>query len=74
MGLEFVLNETLEKIDQTRNALAVEAKVRPATVNDIAAGRSKAITLAVLDDLLDALDRLDPEGRRHDVTDIVKRK
>lgn len=83
MTIEFVLNETLEKLSKgreiplTRNALSVESRVRHNTVSDLAAGKSKSLTISTLNDILEALDRLDihnVQGRPHEVTDIIRRQ
>jgi DNA-binding Xre family transcriptional regulator len=52
------LEKTLKELDITRNALAVEAKVRPATINAIVDGSVKSITLETLEMIIDALNRI----------------
>lgn len=52
------LEETLKKLDVTRNALAVEAKVRPATINELVSGNAKQISFKTLKEILITLNRL----------------
>ncbi len=70
------LSNTLEKLDNTtRNALAVEAKVRPTTINDLASGKSKQINFETLSSILKALDRISIEKgytKKHTVADIFE--
>jgi predicted transcriptional regulator len=67
------LGKTLEELGITRNALAVEAKVRPVTINDIVAGNAKAIKFETLISILDTLNWFSKEkglNKRYNVTDV----
>lgn len=70
MKIKITLNETLEGNNKlTRNAIAVQAKIRPATLHDIVKGKSKSITFATLEAILDAMNELD-DTRSYDICDI----
>lgn len=69
--VKITLNETINKYEGlTRNAVAVEAKVRPATVNDLCSNVSKAIKFDTLERIVNALNTL--TGERHAIDDIIK--
>lgn len=53
--IETTLHETLEKHGIKANELAVEAKVRPATVYSLRNGKAKSVTFNTLTILLDTL-------------------
>lgn len=75
--IKFNLKDTLDEIGITRNALAVESKVRPMTVADLVNGESKSINLSTLVMLLDGLNRLAKENeidKQYDINDIVQYK
>lgn len=71
MTIKITLGKTLEenKGNLTRNAIAVQAKVRPATLHDIVKGNSKSITFETLGAILDAMNELD-ETRSYDITEV----
>ncbi len=70
MKIKITLNETLEGNRKlTRNAIAVQAKIRPATLHDIVKGNSKSITFATLGAILDAMNELD-DTRSYDICDV----
>lgn len=54
----FKLGEVLTELNVTRNKLAVEAKIRPATILDLVSGDVKRIELKTLADILDTLNRI----------------
>jgi DNA-binding Xre family transcriptional regulator len=67
------LGQTLEELKITRNALSVEAKVRPATIHDLVNGMAKQINFETLKAIIDALNRISFENgnvRRYVVEDI----
>jgi DNA-binding Xre family transcriptional regulator len=68
----FTLKETLKDIDEnlTRNKLAVEAKVRPATIADIVNGESKRIELDTLKRILDVLNKMS-DTREITIEDVI---
>ncbi|MED3854215.1 XRE family transcriptional regulator [Priestia megaterium] len=65
------LGQTLEEIGKTRNALAVEARVRPATINAIVDGSAKQLVFETLEAILEALHTLEP-SRAFTIEDVVK--
>jgi len=56
----FNLGKTLDDLKITKNKLAVESKVRPATIAQLVNGESRRIELDTLTNILDALNRFDP--------------
>lgn len=75
MTVKITLAETLERLKtegkpMTKNAIAVEAKTRPSTLSDLASGNSKAIKIETLNDILNAMNRLQP-NENFTITDII---
>lgn len=69
-NVKITLNNTIEKYKGlTRNAVAVEAKVRPATVNELCSNESKAIRFDTLERIIDALNTL--TGEKHTMEDVI---
>ncbi len=70
------LSDTLDELDKTtRNALAVEAKVRPLTINEIANGKAKQITFTTMKKILDGLNQIAKEkgiDKTYTIEDVVK--
>lgn len=69
------LGKTLEELDITKNALAVEAKVRPATIHDLVNGNAKQVNFETLKAVIDALNRISFEKdfvKKHTVEDVFK--
>ncbi|AND39593.1 helix-turn-helix domain-containing protein [Cytobacillus oceanisediminis] len=67
------LGDTLEELQITKNFLAVESKVRPATIGDLVNGKAKAIQFDTLTAVINALNRIALEQgktRRYDVNDV----
>ncbi|KSU83413.1 Cro/C1-type HTH DNA-binding domain-containing protein [Fictibacillus enclensis] len=54
--IKWLLDKTLEELDITRNALAVDAKVRPATIQDMVNGLPKRVEFKTLLAILDSLN------------------
>ncbi|MFJ7668395.1 helix-turn-helix domain-containing protein [Lysinibacillus sp. NPDC097195] len=69
MTIEITLKETLENTTLTRNAIAVKAGIRPATLHEIVNEKSKGITFETLNKILDAMNELDTT-RTYDIKDI----
>lgn len=71
MPIKHKLNDTLKRegCQLTKNAIAVEAKIRPGTLSDLANEKSKGVTFDTLEKILDAMNRLDPAGQ-YTLTDI----
>ncbi|EHS55176.1 helix-turn-helix domain-containing protein [Paenibacillus sp. Aloe-11] len=59
----FKLGDILEELDISRNKLAVEAKIRPATIIDMVNGKTKRLELETLVHILDALNRFARQRR-----------
>ena len=76
MTVKITLSDTLQRLEKegitlTKNKIAVESKTRPSTLSDLANGTTKAIKLETLNDILNAMNRLYPEGS-FTIEDIVK--
>ncbi|MBT2682636.1 helix-turn-helix transcriptional regulator [Bacillus sp. ISL-37] len=72
-GFSPSLERSMGELKLTRNALAVEAKVRPATINDLVNGNAKQINFETLKAVIDALNRMAFEKgivKRHTVEDV----
>lgn len=69
MTIKITLNETLENSTLTRNAIAVKAGIRPATLHELVNGKSKGFTFETLGKILDAMNELDTT-RTYDIKDI----
>jgi predicted transcriptional regulator len=73
IGFVSTLEQALEELKITRNALSVEAKVRPATIHDLVNGTAKQLNFETLKAIIDALNRISFEKghvRRYVVEDI----
>lgn len=73
MTIRFKLAETIivSGGKLTKNAIAVEAKVRPSTLSDLAAEKSKSIKFETLDAILDAMNTLSPDNQ-YTIADIFE--
>ncbi|WP_251025041.1 helix-turn-helix transcriptional regulator [Bacillus sp. ISL-57] len=72
-GFVSSLEATLKELDITKNALAVEAKVRPATINDLVTGNAKQVNFETLKAVIDALNRKSLENgavKRFSIEDV----
>lgn len=74
--IEITFADTLDRLDKqgktiTKNAIAVEARVRPSTLSDLAKRDSKAIKFETLNDILNAMNRLLPD-EKFTIEHIVK--
>jgi DNA-binding Xre family transcriptional regulator len=73
-GFKSKLDQTLTKLELSRNALAVESKVRPLTINSIYSEDAKQLNFHTLKQIIEALDRLAAEkniNKKHSISDIV---
>lgn len=52
------LDKTLTELGITRNALAIESKTRPLTINELESGKAKQINFSTLESILEALNRI----------------
>lgn len=72
---KFFLKEVLEEIGESRNAVAVEAKVRPATLHDIYNNNMKRIELESFGRILDTINMFaEKKGldKRYTIDSIVR--
>lgn len=68
-SVRITLDETLNSYDISRNAIAVEGKIRPATISELVNGKSKSISFATLQKIVDALNTL--TGDKHSIEDVI---
>jgi DNA-binding Xre family transcriptional regulator len=74
MTIHFNLAKVLDELVITKNALAVEAKIRPATVASFVNGEVSRIEIPTLISMLDALNRFAIEKgteRRYNIEDLI---
>ncbi|MRB43012.1 helix-turn-helix domain-containing protein [Bacillus thuringiensis] len=77
-SMVFTLGETMEEIGITKNKLAVESKVRPATISNLVNGEVGLVRFDTLKSILDALNQLaekngvDKTYRIEDVVQYIK--
>lgn len=64
------LDHTLNRLNLTRNKVAVEAKIPPATLHRISKGESKSVTYETASSIMEAIYELTGEVITFD--DIVK--
>ncbi|MEG9297040.1 helix-turn-helix transcriptional regulator [Mangrovibacillus sp. Mu-81] len=77
MTLEFKLGEILEELGISKNALAVEGKIRPATVAKYEKGDMGRIEIETLVGILDTLNRLASEkgiDKTYSLEDLIEYK
>ena len=69
-NVKVTLEETIKKHEGlTRNAVAVEGKIRPATIGELCRNESKAISFDTLQRIVNALNIL--TGDKHTIEDII---
>jgi DNA-binding Xre family transcriptional regulator len=73
MGLEFKLGEILEDMGIAKNKLAVEGKIRPATVAKYVDGEMGRIEVDTLVTILDTLNDLAPIIEKESKEDSKKK-
>ena len=69
--VKITLNDTLEYNGLTRNAVAVEGKIRPATISELCNGKSKAISFETLERIANAMTTLDNTGKLYGIHDVL---
>ena len=69
--VKITLGQTLIDNDITRNAVAVEGKIRPATIGELCNGKSKAISFDTLERIVNAMNTLDKNGKQYGIHDIL---
>lgn len=60
-GFNSTFEATMKELKVTKNAVAVESKVRPATIADLENGEAKQINFETLRAIIDALNRISLE-------------
>lgn len=73
-GIDFHLLDNIEMLRIKRNKVAVESKVRPATITALAEGSARSINLETLVQIIDALNELAQhfgEKRAYGIEDII---
>ncbi|MBU8759292.1 helix-turn-helix transcriptional regulator [Bacillus licheniformis] len=70
MGFRFNLNNILDELEITKNKLAVEAKVRPATIGDLCDGKTKRLELETIEKILNILNEFS-HGKSYTIDDII---
>jgi len=71
--IKFTLGKTIEEIDTTANAVAVQARIRPNAVYDLVNKKAPSITFKTLTKILEALHVIAQEkdiNRTFDVSDV----
>lgn len=58
MRYSFDLENVLEQLGVTKNHLAVETKIRPATILDLSKGKTRRVELATIETLLDEINKI----------------
>lgn len=69
------LDKTLKELGITRNALAVESKIRPLTVNEIESGKAKQINFVTLQSILKSINRIAAEkgiNKTYTISDVFE--
>jgi transcriptional regulator with XRE-family HTH domain len=72
MSLEFKLGDILKEMKLSKNRLAVEGKIRPATVAKYEKGEMGRIEIDTLVSILDTLNYLAPIREKEDKEDEVE--
>ncbi|AUO06797.1 hypothetical protein NS115_10275 [Paenibacillus jamilae] len=70
MGITFKLDELLQEIGITKNALAREAKIRPNTIYEMCNNTSKRIEFKTFNTVMETLIRL--SGRPLTLNDVLE--
>lgn len=69
--VKVTLDETIEAAEElTRNKIAVEGKIRPATLSELCNGKSKSITFATLSKIAGAMTEI--TGKEYTIEDVIK--
>lgn len=63
------LDHTLKKLNLSRYEVALEGRVRPATINDLANGNSKSIKFETAAKIIEGIERI--SGKRIKIEDIL---
>lgn len=65
-----VLDETLNRLELTRYEVALQSRIRPSTVSDLANNKSKSIKFDTAAKLIDGIEKL--SGERISMNDILR--
>ena len=65
-----VLDETLNRLELTRYEVALQSRIRPSTVSDLANNKSKSIKFDTAAKLIDGIEQL--SGVRISMNDILR--
>jgi len=65
-----VLDETLNRLELTRYEVALQSRIRPSTVSDLANNKSKSIKFDTAAKLIDGIEQL--SGERISMNDILR--
>jgi DNA-binding Xre family transcriptional regulator len=71
----FNLENVLDELDITKNYLSREAKIRPATILDLASGETKRIELPTFEKILNTLNQRAIEigiEKTYTIDDLIK--
>jgi DNA-binding Xre family transcriptional regulator len=69
------LGKTLDELKISRNALAVESKTRPLTINELVIGKPRQINFSTLESILEALNRIAEQkgiNRKFTISDVFE--
>ncbi|PGS55108.1 XRE family transcriptional regulator [Bacillus sp. AFS041924] len=75
MRFNFKLAGILEDLEQTKNSIAVESKVRPATIHDLVEGNTKRIELPTIERVLDTINKVAKEkgkNKTYTLDDLIE--
>lgn len=73
--IDVTLQKTLDELGITRNKLAVEAKIRPATLHSLVKGDTTLIRFDTLCEILDTINNIaDKKGidKEYGIDDVIK--
>ena len=72
-NVKITLGQKLEDVGITRNAVAVERKIHPATISELCNGDSKSISFDTLERIVNALNTLDKDdnGKLYGIHDVM---
>lgn len=69
INVKINLNDTLNRLNLSPNQVAVQARIRPASVSDMASGKAKSVMLKNVKAIATAI--YDLTGERIAITDII---
>lgn len=75
MSFIFNLESILTELEITKNHLSRESKVRPATILDLASGKTKRLELPTIQTILDTLNKIAVEkgnNKTYTIDDLIK--